>query len=149
MTVPRGAGRPELGRLQTAFRTDHRSDDPAADLRALVYVLDAQETLPSFQRLRDWAMGRLAPAEGETAVDVGTGTGAVACALAAGSVPPGERSGSSRTRRCAGSRGTLGDRPVPPVLVDGDASAASRTRGRRPHSERVWQTPGAPRACGS
>ena len=25
---------PELERVHTAFRTDHRSDDPAADLRA-------------------------------------------------------------------------------------------------------------------
>ena len=82
MTAPVHDDPPRLERLQTAFRADHTSDDPAADLRALVFVLDAQEALPSFGRLRDWGSSALAPAPGETAVDVGCGTGAVVRVLA-------------------------------------------------------------------
>src|SRR3954453_19958604 len=103
MTAPVPDDPPPLERLQTAFRADRTSDDPAADLRALVFVLDAQEALPSFQRLRDWALERLAPAPGETAVDVGCGAGTVVRPLAGGLGPPGPGGGVG-ARRWGGGR---------------------------------------------
>jgi SAM-dependent methyltransferase len=142
MTAPAPDGPPQMERLQTAFRTDHRSDDPAADLQALVFVLDAQESQPCFERLRDWAMERLAPREGETAVDVGSGTGTVVRALA-------ERVG--RTGRAvgvepnAGLRGVAEERAadlVPtPAFVDGDAYVLPFDDASVDvvHCERVWQ----------
>src|SRR4051794_40980490 len=124
MTAPVPDDPPRLERLQTAFRADRTSDDPAADLRALVFVLDAQEALPSFQRLRDWALDRLAPAPGETVVDIGCGTGAVLRALA-------QRVGSSG--RAVGVEPNAGLRQVAversaslspaPRFVDGNAYA--------------------------
>jgi ubiquinone/menaquinone biosynthesis C-methylase UbiE len=142
MTAPVPHDPPPLERLQTAFRADRTSDDPATDLRALVFVLDAQEALPSFGRLRDWALERLAPAPGETAVDVGCGTGAVVRVLA-------ERVGSAG--RAVGVEPNAGLRQVAversaslaraPTFVDGNAYALPFEDASVDvlHCERVWQ----------
>src|SRR4051794_2667193 len=142
MTAPVPDDPPPLERLQTAFRADRTSDDPAADLRALVFVLDAQEALPSFGRLRDWAIERLAPAPGETAVDVGCGTGAVVRVLA-------QRVGSAG--RAVGVEPNAGLRRVAversaalspaPTFVDGSAYALPFEDASVDvlHCERVWQ----------
>jgi SAM-dependent methyltransferase len=133
---------PQLERLQGAFRTDHRTDDPAEDLRALVFVLDVQESQPAFQRLRDWAMERLAPQAGETAVDVGSGAGAVARALALRVGTTGRAVGVEPN---AGLRGVAEERSAglgpSPTFVDGDAYALPFEDASIDvvHCERVWQ----------
>lgn len=142
MTAHAPEGPPQMERLQTAFQTDHRSDDPAADLKVLVLVLDGQETLPCFQRLRDWVMERLAPQPGETAVDVGSGTGAVVRALAGRVGTTGRAVGVEPN---AGLRGVAEARAAGldgrPVFVDGDAYALPFDDASVDvlHCERVWQ----------
>lgn len=71
------------GLTATSFQRDNVVEDAAADTAGQVFVLDLQETLPGVIRLRDWAMAALAPQAGETAVDVGSGTGAELRRLAA------------------------------------------------------------------
>ena len=133
---------PQLERLQTAFRTDHRSDDPAADLEALVFVLDAQESQPCFERLRDWAMERLAPQPGETGVDVGCGTGTVVRALAERVGTQGRALGVEPNAALRGVAAGRADGLVPtPEFVDGDAYALPFGDATVDvvHCERVWQ----------
>src|SRR4051794_29591143 len=142
MTAPVPDDPPRLDRLQTAFRADRTSDDPAADLRALVFVLDAQEALPSFQRLRDWALERLAPAPGETAVDVGCGTGSVVRALVQRVGPTGRAVGvepNARLRQLAVERSA--SMSPSPTFVDGNAYALPFEDASVDvlHCERVWQ----------
>ncbi|HWJ09218.1 MAG TPA: methyltransferase domain-containing protein [Nocardioides sp.] len=64
------------GLSPTSFHQGNVAEDDAADTAGQVFVLDMQESLPGVVRLRDWAMAALAPQPGETAVDVGCGTGA-------------------------------------------------------------------------
>lgn len=71
------------GLSATSFQRGNVAEDVAADTAGQVFVLDMQESLPSVLRLRDWAMAALAPQPGETAVDVGSGTGAEVRRLAA------------------------------------------------------------------
>jgi SAM-dependent methyltransferase len=133
---------PQLERLQGAFRTDHETDDPAEDLRALVFVLDAQESQPAFQRLRDWAMEKLEPQVGETAVDIGSGAGAVVRALARRVGASGRAVGVEPN---VGLRGVAEERSVglaeAPTFVDGDAYALPFEDASVDvvHCERVWQ----------
>lgn len=133
---------PQLERLQTAFRTDRQTDDPAADLKALVFVLDAQESQPSFQRLRAWAMDRLAPTSGETAIDVGSGAGAVVRELAQRVGDTGLAIGvepNAALRQVAEDRSA--DLSPAPAFVDGDAYELPFGDGSVDvvHCERVWQ----------
>jgi SAM-dependent methyltransferase len=68
---------PELDDFRgESFQKGHVAPDADAELAGLVFVLDAQERLPSVQRLRDWALAAVAPQDGEVAVDIGCGTGA-------------------------------------------------------------------------
>lgn len=67
----------------TSFQKGNVAVDAEADLGAQVFILDLQEALPGVQRLRDWTLDRLAARPGETAVDVGCGTGAEVRRLAA------------------------------------------------------------------
>jgi SAM-dependent methyltransferase len=71
------------GLTATSFHRGNVAADAAADTAGQVSVLDMQESLPGVIRLRDWALAALAPQPGETAVDVGSGTGAEVRRLAA------------------------------------------------------------------
>ncbi len=64
---------------QRIFQPGVQSDD---ELQQVLGLLDMQDAAPSIRRLRDWAMTAARPQPGETVVDVGSGTGTVARALA-------------------------------------------------------------------
>ena len=64
------------------FRRGHVAEEPDAELRGLVMVLDDQAAAPAVRRLRDWTLTALAARPGEVAVDVGSGTGEDVQALA-------------------------------------------------------------------
>ena len=142
MTGPAPDRPPQLERLQTAFRADRPSDDPEADLEALVFVLDAQEALPAFRRLREWTAARLDPRPGETAVDVGSGAGTVARSLAAAVGATGRALGvepNAGLRRVAEERSASATSR--PTFVDGNAYALPLDDASVDvlHCERVWQ----------
>ena len=133
---------PQLQRLTTAFRTHQETDDPAADLEAVLFVLDAQESQPSFQRLRAWAMDGLAPTAGETVIDIGSGAGAVVRALAQRVGATGRAVGvepNGALRRVAEQRSSA--LSPKPEIVDGDAYALPFDDASVDvvHCERVWQ----------
>ncbi|GAB3769094.1 methyltransferase domain-containing protein [Microlunatus parietis] len=107
----------------TAFHSDHRPADPAAELVHLVRILDLQERLSGVQRLRDWALSAVAPRPGERAVDVGCGTGSEVARLAALVGPSGTAIG---VEPHPGLRATAADRLAGIAsarLVDGAAEA--------------------------
>lgn len=81
------------GLTATSFHRGNVAADAAADTAAQVFVLDLQESLPGVVRLRDWALTALAPQPGETALDVGSGTGAEVRRLAAAVGPAGRAVG--------------------------------------------------------
>lgn len=64
-----------------------------AQTEQLAWVLDLQARQPAVVRLREWALGRLAPQAGETVVDVGSGTGEVVTRLAPAVGPRGRAVG--------------------------------------------------------
>ena len=108
----------------TTFHRDHVPEDVARDLAAQLFVLDLQEQLPGVQRLRDWTLAALAPREGETAVDVGCGTGAEVRRLAGLVGPTGRAVGiepHAGLRAEAEARaGAVGSAAA---FVDGDVAA--------------------------
>ncbi len=124
----------------TSFRTDHRPSDAEAELASLALVLDLQAANPAVRRLRTWARDELAPRDGETAVDVGAGTGEEVQALASSVGPTGRAVGvephaglrEEAQRRAAGTSATY---------VDGDARALPFEDGSVDvlRCERVWQ----------
>ena len=65
------------------FTRERIGEGGAARVATLVTLLDAQEQEPPVQRLRAWAFDALAPLPGESAVDVGSGTGTELRRLAA------------------------------------------------------------------
>ncbi len=104
-----------------------------AQTERLSMLLDLQAAQPAVIRLRDWAFERLAPVPGETAVDVGSGTGANTARLAAivgrdgsatGIEPnPALREVAARRAQATGSTalfvdGTAGALPLPDASVD-------------------------------
>ena len=104
-----------------------------AQTERLSMLLDLQAAQPAVIRLRDWAFERLAPAPGETAVDVGSGTGANTARLAATVGPGGSATGvepnpalrevATRRAQATGSTavfvdGTAGALPLPDASVD-------------------------------
>lgn len=106
----------------TSFHKGNVATDADADLGAQVFILDLQESLPGVQRLRDWALDRLAPQPGETAIDVGCGTGAEVRRLA------GLVGGTGRAvgvEPHAGLRAVAVERSADTTaeFVDGDATA--------------------------
>jgi SAM-dependent methyltransferase len=110
------------GIQRLSFVKDHVAEDAAADLAAQVFLLDLQEAMPSIVRIRDWAEGMLAVKPGETAVDVGSGTGAqvrrfaelVGATGRAIGVDPSEGLRAVAVERAAGTRATY---------LEGDATA--------------------------
>lgn len=125
-----------------SFQKGYVAPDADHELEGLVYVLDLQEALPSVQRLRDWALAMLGPRPGETAVDVGCGTGAEVRRMAAlvgsegravGVEPhPGLRSVAEERTAAEG---------VTATFVEGDAVALPFADGSVDvvRSERVFQ----------
>ena len=108
----------------TAFQRSHVPADAARDLAAQVAVLDLQEALPGVRRLRDWTLAALDPREGETAVDVGCGTGTEVRRLAALVGPTGRATGvepHAGLRAEAEERGAAEGSAA--VFVDGEAGA--------------------------
>ncbi len=104
-----------------------------AQTERLSMLLDLQAAQPAVIRLRDWAFERLAPAPGETALDVGSGTGANTARLAAIVGPGGSATGvepnpalrevATRRAQATGSTavfvdGTAGALPLPDASVD-------------------------------
>jgi len=73
-----------------SFRSDEITGQ---DLQRQIWVLDLQAKIAGVRRLRDWTMAVLAPLPGETAVDVGSGTGECAQELAAAVGPDGDSVG--------------------------------------------------------
>jgi ubiquinone/menaquinone biosynthesis C-methylase UbiE len=57
------------------FRRAGMDEVDADEFAQLVWLLDRQAEQPSIRRIRDWAVDQLAPMPGETAVDIGSGTG--------------------------------------------------------------------------
>jgi ubiquinone/menaquinone biosynthesis C-methylase UbiE len=76
--------------LGSAFKPES-IDDHAVD--QMVSILDAQDTLPSIERLRAWALAQAQPRPGETAIDLGSGTGTMTRRLAAAVGTEGEALG--------------------------------------------------------
>ena len=87
--------------MQRAFSSRSEDDESVAQM---LFILDRQDENPGIERLRRWALEQLATAPGETAVDVGSGSGTMTRRLAT-LVFPGAvgRSAWSPTRRCAQS----------------------------------------------
>lgn len=73
-----------------SFHSD-RIDESALD--QLVGVLDMQAELPSIQRMRRWALDVLAVRPGESALDIGSGTGSEVIAFEQATGPNGEAVG--------------------------------------------------------
>ncbi|WP_350274857.1 methyltransferase domain-containing protein [Kribbella sp. HUAS MG21] len=67
--VPDGSG---LLTRRASFRVAHAAEQ---SLEQQVFILDVQAKRPAVRTLKSWALDQLAPAAGETAVDVGSGTG--------------------------------------------------------------------------
>lgn len=112
---------PELDAFRgESFQKGHLPADTDVELAGLVFVLDAQEALPSVQRLRDWSLAAIAPVSGEVAVDVGCGTGAEVRRLAELVGPEGRAVG---VEPHAGLRGVAVERAggTTAEFVDGDA----------------------------
>ena len=130
----------ELRFAPTAFQRDHVPEDADAELAALLFALDLQAGLPSVRRLRDWVLTALAPQPGETAVDVGSGTGSEVVRMAELVGPTGRAVGvepqaSMREEAVRRAAGTTAE------FVDGDALALPFADGSVDvlRCERVWQ----------
>jgi ubiquinone/menaquinone biosynthesis C-methylase UbiE len=105
-----------------SFRSDRSGSLPDEQLSALVAVLDLQAETPSVQRLQAWALNSVAPQPGETAVDVGSGTGGGVCALAELVGQGGRAVGvepNSRLRELAEARAAAAGSSA--TFVDGEA----------------------------
>ena len=128
------------------FQPGAQSDD---DLRQVLTLLDMQDRAPSIRRLRDWALAAAQPQPGETAVDVGSGTGTVSSLLAERVGPTGRVVGvepNARLREVAETRvtGLTGVR-----FVDGLAAALPLADGSADllWCERVLQHVADPQAA--
>ena len=135
-----GTSAPELKMTPTSFQRGHVATDADAELASLVFVLDAQEENAAVHRLRDWTMTALDPRPGETAVDVGCGTGAEVRRFAGLVGPDGRAVGVEphpglRAVAVERAEGTGAE------LVDGDALALPFADGSVDvlRCERVWQ----------
>ena len=73
--------------MQRAFSSRSEDEESVAQM---LFILDRQDENPGIERLRRWALEQLATAPGETAVDVGSGSGTMTRRLAT-LVSPGGR----------------------------------------------------------
>lgn len=85
-----GAGQPREQFAGFRHQAEQRVDERRT--RQLFELLDLQDQTSSVQRLRQWAVDATRPVPGETAIDVGSGTGTVA-QLLAGLLDPGQVTG--------------------------------------------------------
>ncbi|MFD7159432.1 methyltransferase domain-containing protein [Kribbella sp. NPDC059898] len=74
-----GVGGPGFVTERGSFRAEHVADQNA---ERQAFVLDQIAGRPAVRALKAWALEQVAPAAGETAVDVGSGTGEDVLALA-------------------------------------------------------------------
>jgi ubiquinone/menaquinone biosynthesis C-methylase UbiE len=100
--VPDGSG---LLTRRASFRVAHAAEQ---SLEQQVFILDVQAKRPAVRSLKSWALDQLSPAAGETAVDVGSGTGEDVLAFArlgarAIGVEPSAALRAEAVRRAAGA----------------------------------------------
>jgi SAM-dependent methyltransferase len=95
------------------------ADAEAQDAGRLAFILDQMAARPAVQTLKTWAIEQLAPSPGETAVDVGSGTGedVVTFAKLAGRAVGVEPSAGLRAEAVRRAEGSGAE------FVDGDAAA--------------------------
>jgi ubiquinone/menaquinone biosynthesis C-methylase UbiE len=87
-----------------SFRAAHVAEQ---NIERQAFILDQMAGRPAVRRLKSWALDQLTPIKGETAVDVGSGTGEDVVALAAAGahaigVEPSPGLRAEATRRAAG-----------------------------------------------
>ena len=130
------------GLSPSSFRRENVPEDAAADTVAQIFILDVQEQLPTVVRLRDESLVALAPVSGETALDIGCGTGAEVRRLARLVGPEGRAVGVEPhpDLRAEAERRTA-DEGVEAEFVDADALALPFEDGSVDvvRSERVFQ----------
>jgi ubiquinone/menaquinone biosynthesis C-methylase UbiE len=95
----------------------------------LVDIRDLQATLPGLTRLRDWAREALALQPGESAVDIGSGTGSEVIAFADAVGPTGTAAGVE---------------PDPSLLVAAEQRAAEASSSATFHSGDAYGVPFGP-----
>lgn len=78
----------------TRFESFKAEDVQSVDIAQMAAILDLQARVPAFQRLKAWAMTTLAPKPGESALDIGSGTGEDVQAFAAAVGPSGRAVGA-------------------------------------------------------
>ncbi|WP_067815186.1 methyltransferase domain-containing protein [Nocardia inohanensis] len=78
-------------RLGPSFHSDQVDD--AGQRELLVGILDSQAALPGVRRLRQWTLDALAVQPGDSALDIGSGTGSEVLALARLTGPDGDAVG--------------------------------------------------------
>jgi SAM-dependent methyltransferase len=104
-----------------ARRGHFRADDfSAADLDIQISALDQQSRLPGIPRLRAWTIAALAVSPGDRVLDIGSGTGEHARALAEAVGDTGEAIGLEPN---PGMRAEAAKRAPRARFVDGDAYA--------------------------
>ena len=85
MQTPSGFG---LDGQRGSFK---RADVAEQNIEQQAFILDQMAARPAVRTLKSWALAQLAPAPGETAVDVGSGTGEDVVAFAERVSPDGRR----------------------------------------------------------
>lgn len=126
----------------TSFQKGNVPEDAARDLAAQVAVLDLQEQVPGVGRLRDWTIRVLDPRPGETAVDVGCGTGTEVRRLALLVGPTGRAVGiEPHAGLRAEARSRAAAQGVDAVFADGEAATLPFADGsvQLIRCERVFQ----------
>jgi ubiquinone/menaquinone biosynthesis C-methylase UbiE len=109
MTGTQAADEPAIDARRGNFRLKHVAEQ---NIERQAFILDEMAARPAVRTLKAWALAELAPAAGETAVDVGSGTGGDVVAFAGQVGPTGRAVGvepspglrDEARRRAAGAR---------------------------------------------